>query len=318
MLKKIFDGSFMPHGHCLLWREDLLFLTLVGDGLTVISYSIIPIALIYFIKKRKDLEFDKIFILFAAFIAFCGMTHFISMINIWHGYYYIQGILKFSTGLVSITTAIVLWRLMPKILAIPSMKILSDKNEKLLIAQEELEQANRTLEDKVKERTQLLQELADTDQLTLVKSRRAILTDLENEFHRVKRHPASLSLLMLDVDYFKAINDDFGHLEGDKVLTAIAKAINDSCRQTDSVGRYGGEEFLIILPETNIDAAKGLAERIRAAVADLKVRDDVKVTCSIGIATLKEEESIFELIQKSDEHVYQAKEQGRNQVFFES
>ena len=318
MLNKIFDGSFMPHGHCLLWREDLLFLTLVGDGLTVISYSIIPIALIYFINKRKDLEFDKIFILFAAFIAFCGLTHLISMINIWHGYYYIQGILKFSTGLVSITTAIVLWRLMPKILAIPSMKTLSEKNEKLLLTQEKLEQANRTLEEKVEERTKLLQELANTDQLTQVKSRRAILTELENEFNRVKRHPTSLSLLMLDVDYFKSINDNFGHLAGDKALAEIAKAISHSCRQTDSVGRYGGEEFLIVLPETSMDSAKALAERIRVAVANLNIKDKVKVTCSIGIATLKEEETIFELIQKSDECVYQAKEQGRNQIFFEN
>lgn len=314
MLSKIFDGSFMPHGHCLLWREDLLFLTLVGDGLTVIAYSLIPMALIYFVRRRKDLEFDKIFMLFAAFIAFCGLTHFLSMVNIWHGYYYLHGLVKFVTGLVSISTAIVLWRLMPKFMTIPSMKILSEQNDKLRIAQEDLEQANRQLEQKVQERTASLQRLANTDQLTQVKNRRAILEALENEFLRVKRNPSNLSLLMLDIDYFKAINDSFGHLEGDKILVEIANIISKTCRKTDTVGRYGGEEFLIVLPVTKIDSAKELAERIRRAVAEARIRKGTKITCSIGVATLSEKESIMDLIQKADERTYKAKELGRNQV----
>ncbi len=317
MLSKIFDGSFMPHGHCLLWREDLLFLTLVGDGLTVIAYALIPIALIYFVNKRKDLEFDKVFVLFAAFIAFCGLTHFVSMINIWHGYYYLQGLMKFSTGLVSITTAVVLWRLMPKIMAIPSMKILSEQNDKLLIAQEDLEQANRHLEQKVQERTESLQRLANTDQLTQVKNRRALLAALDNEYERVKRYPSNLSLLMLDIDHFKAVNDNFGHLEGDKVLVGIAHVISNTCRVTDTVGRYGGEEFLILLPKTSIDAAKELAERIRLAVANTRLRVDTTITCSIGVATLKADETILDLIQRADERTYKAKALGRNQVFYQ-
>lgn len=317
MLNKIFDGSFMPHGHCLLWREDLLFLTLVGDGLTVIAYGIIPIALIYLVKKRKDLEFDKVFVLFAAFIAFCGLTHFVSMINIWHGYYYIQGLMKFTTGLVSITTALVLWRLMPKIMSIPSLKTLSDQNDKLIIAQENLEQANRHLEQKVQERTLSLQQLANTDQLTQVKNRRAILAALDSEYNRIQRYPSKFSLLMLDIDLFKEVNDNFGHLEGDKVLAEVASIIGQSCRQTDTVGRYGGEEFLILLPKTNIKSAQELAERICQSVADATIRNDRKITCSIGVATYKEGESIIDLIQRADERTYKAKDLGRNQVCYQ-
>ena len=316
MLSNIFDGSFMPHGHCLLWREDLLFLTLVGDGLTVIAYGLIPMALIYLVKKRKDLEFDKVFVLFAAFIAFCGLTHFVSMINIWHGYYYIQGLMKFITGLVSITTAVVLWRLMPKIMAIPSMKTLSEQNDKLLIAQEELEQANRHLEQKVQERTESLQRLANTDELTKVKSRRAILEALDFEYKRLKRYPSNLSLLMLDIDHFKAINDKFGHLVGDQVLVEVANVISNACRETDIVGRYGGEEFLILLPKTSIDSARALAERIRLAVANNRIRQDTQITCSLGVSTLKADETVLDLIQRADERTYKAKELGRNQVFY--
>src|SRR5690606_7224548 len=102
VLDELFDGSFMPHGHCLLWRWDLLFLHVSGDILTTISYALIPIALIHLVHKRDDLKFDRIFLLFAGFIAFCGITHLMGLINIWHGYYYLEGLAKLATGLISI------------------------------------------------------------------------------------------------------------------------------------------------------------------------------------------------------------------------
>lgn len=316
MLDYIFDGSFMPHGHCLLWREDLLFMTLVGDGLTVVSYALIPVALIYLVNKREDLRFDGIFLLFAGFITFCGITHAIGVVNVWHGYYFLQGVAKLATGIVSILTAVVLWRLMPNILAIPSMAVLKDQNEQLRHAQECLEQANHNLEQKVKQRTESLQHLANTDQLTQVKNRRAILDSLETEFKRMERHPNNLSLLMLDIDHFKAVNDEYGHLEGDKVLVNVAQIITKTCRQTDAVGRYGGEEFLIMLPETSVQDAKELAERIRIAIKECETKSESPLTCSIGVSSLTKGKTILDLIKNADDRVYKAKDLGRNQVVY--
>lgn len=318
MLDFIFDSGFMPHGYCFAWRSDLLLMMLLGNALTVISYSLIPGALVYLVKERKDLKFDSIFLLFAAFIAFCGVTHAIDMVNIWKGYYFLQGMAQLTTGLVSALTTFMLWRLMPKILAIPSTQALNAQNDKLREAHAELERANRNLEQKVKERTESLQQLANTDPLTQIKNRRAILDTLEYEFQRLKRQPRDLSLLMLDIDHFKVINDTFGHPEGDVVLAKVAQLISSTCRQTDSVGRYGGEEFLVVLPETSTEDAKDLAERIRLAIkTGLTTANGNALTCSIGVSTLHAEEDITQLIKAADDRVYMAKKQGRDQVIFE-
>lgn len=314
ILDYILNDAFMPHGYCLGWQKDLLFMMLLGDGLTVIAYSIIPVALMRMVKKRDDLKFDSMFILFAAFIAFCGLTRLISIINIWQGYYVVQILAKLITGLVSMLTAIVFWRLMPKILAIPSSGFLNLQNDALRLTQERLEEVNRDLEQKVKERTESLQKLANTDQLTQVKNRRAILETLEYEFQRMQRQPQSLSLLLLDIDHFKAINDNFGHLEGDKVLAETARIITHACRLTDSVGRYGGEEFLIVLPETTLADAKNLAERIRIAVMTCDTKNKSPLTCSIGVSTVKSGSSILQCIKEADDRTYIAKRCGRNQV----
>ena len=314
MFDRFLDGSFMPHGYCLQWRGDLLFMTLVGDGLTVLAYGLIPIALIQFVRKRDDLRFNHIFLLFAAFIAFCGLTHAIGILNIWHGYYYVAGAAKFATGLISISTAYMLWKLMPVIINIPSVAQLREQNDKLLEAQEELRQANLHLEEKVRQRTEALQDFANTDQLTQLKNRGAILETLENELKRSERHEHDLSLLMLDLDFFKEINDTFGHLEGDDVLSRVAVTIKEACRQTDSVGRYGGEEFLIILPETTLQQADELAGRIRLAVSECKTGNGKKVTCSIGVSSYTEGDTMVEIIRMADKRVYKAKDLGRNTV----
>lgn len=317
MLDFIFDSSLMPHGYCFLWRKDVLFMMVVGNALTVISYGLIPVALIYLVKKRKDLKFNGIFLLFAAFISFCGVSHAFEIINIWKGYYFLQGVAHLGTGIVSALTTVVLWRLMPRLLAIPSSESLNEQNEKLRLAHEELAATNRNLEQKVKERTQALEQLANTDALTQLKNRRAILETLEYEIQRCQRKPQSLSVLMLDIDHFKVINDTFGHLEGDRILIKVAQVVLGACRQTDSVGRYGGEEFLIVLPDTSLADAKDLAERVRLAMKDCVTLKGDALTCSIGVATLVEDQGLLALIKVADDRVYMAKEQGRNQVIAE-
>lgn len=317
MLDHFMDGSFMPHGYCLQWRGDLLFMTLVGDGLTVLAYGLIPIALIQLVRQRTDLRFNHIFLLFAAFIAFCGLTHAINILNIWHGYYYFAGVAKLITGIISISTAYVLWKLLPAIIEIPSVAQLREQNQRLLEAQEELRQANLSLEEKVRVRTEALQKLANTDQLTQLNNRGAILDNLDNELKRTERYKHNLSVLMLDIDLFKEINDKFGHLEGDNVLSSVAAKIKDTCRQTDSVGRYGGEEFLVILPETTLQDAEEMANRIRLAVSECQTKDGVKITCSIGVSSYQTGDTAVELINMADNRVYKAKNLGRNMVVFE-
>lgn len=315
---KLFDGSFMPHGHCLLWLPDLLFLHVMGDVLTVIAYSVIPMALIYLVKKRTDLAFNWIFIMFAAFIFLCGLSHFTSMINIWHGYYYIEGIAKFTTGIVSILTAIMIWRLMPKALAIPSNDEFRTKNDALMRVQHDLLEANQSLELRVLERTKELERLAHTDALTGVFNRRGLIDHLTSEIDRAERYDHQLSLLMVDLDHFKDVNDIYGHLSGDAVLIEAANILSQACRSTDLLGRYGGEEFLLLLPETDKENARQLAERIRLAVEKHCFNHDdgeeISLTCSIGVTEFQADQSQTSLLQTVDRMLYSAKNAGRNKV----
>lgn len=318
IFEKLLDGSYMPHGHCLLWRSDLLFLHVGGDILTVIAYSLIPLSLIYLVMKRSDLAFNWIFLMFAAFIFLCGVTHLISIFNIWHGFYYIAGIAKFLTGIVSVSTAIMCWRLIPKALAIPSNDEFRAKNEELLVAQEELIKANQDLEERVYQRTKDLERIAQTDDLTGLLNRGGLLDRLSSEITRCERYDRGLSLLMIDLDHFKLVNDEHGHPMGDAVLSELATILTKVCRSSDGIGRYGGEEFLIVLPETNIQKAQELAERVRLAVMNNKFCQssglNLSLTCSIGVAEFQASQTLPELLKLVDGVLYTAKHDGRNRV----
>ncbi len=168
-LVELFSGTgFMPHGHCYLWTPTLLWLFVVSDLVITCAYYSIPIALIYFVKKRQDLEFNWIFILFSAFIFACGTTHLIAVWTIWQPVYWLDATIKLITASISIITAILLWPLIPRALKLPSptqlqLAIVSLESEMLERQQAEarLEQLNRTLEQRVLERTKELQESND-------------------------------------------------------------------------------------------------------------------------------------------------------------
>ena len=314
LLDRIFDGSLMPHGHCLLWRGDLLFLHLAGDISTVLAYALIPFGILYFLHKRKDVEFTWIAVLFACFIAFCGASHLIGIINIWHGYYFIEGVIKLLTGIVSIVTAISLWKLMPTIIRIPSIDMLKERNAQLEAVQRELTEVNKTLEEKVKQRTQELERQANTDSVTGIASRYAIIERLEQCYAEFQRYRRPFSILMIDIDYFKQVNDTHGHQIGDQVLRELAQCIFNNIRNSDTVGRYGGEEFLVLLPESNADKSLELAERIRAQIEQLRMVNNIQVTASVGISTITVDTNSDKLISQADKALYAAKKLGRNQV----
>lgn len=315
--EELLNGDFMPHGHCLLWRPDLLILHVGGDIATVIAYFAIPIALISLVKARKDLEFDSVFIMFAAFIFLCGITHLISTINIWHGYYYIEGLAKTLTGIVSLATAGMVWKLLPAVRAIPSRHEVLVNNQALQDAEEDLLEANRLLEARVKQRTEELKKLTITDPLTGVKNRRGLIDKLDQELDRCLRYNHNLSILMVDLDNFKAINDTHGHHAGDAVLIAAAGTMEKLVRAVDTVGRYGGEEFVVLLPETSASGALNLAQRVcesLAAEAVSSTSEPIKFTCSIGVAEWDKSSSSADLLKRADQAMYQAKRLGKNRA----
>ncbi len=160
------------------------------------------------------------------------------------------------------------------------------------------------------------EKLARFDALTGTLSRRAILETLDEEVARARRHGHALACLMLDVDRFKAINDTHGHQFGDEALHRIAQVISELCRTNDHLGRYGGEEFLIILPETRIDGAVRFAERVRLAVADTQLdRHEARITLSIGVTEWRDDDgSSSTLIAEADRALLEAKAAGRNHV----
>ncbi|MCO8162373.1 HAMP domain-containing histidine kinase [Pseudomonas sp. 21LCFQ010] len=132
------DDRFMPHGHCYFWRPDLLWANVLSDSLITLSYISIPFALLYFIRKRKDIPFDWIFVCFGVFILACGATHVMEIITIWYPYYWISAFIKVITATASLLTAIMLIKLIPLALKIPSPSQLAKVNEELRATQAEL------------------------------------------------------------------------------------------------------------------------------------------------------------------------------------
>ena len=158
--------------------------------------------------------------------------------------------------------------------------------------------------------------LATTDELTGLSNRRAIMSEGEEEMERARRFSRPFCCMMFDIDHFKSINDTYGHDVGDVVLKKVSGVVNDSLRQSDSLGRIGGEEFLLIAPETDEDEAARLAERVRSNVEaiDFDEMRDRKVTVSIGISKLEGDEELSEVIHQADEALYESKNTGRNRV----
>jgi diguanylate cyclase (GGDEF)-like protein/PAS domain S-box-containing protein len=169
-----------------------------------------------------------------------------------------------------------------------------------------------------KEAEERLRFLATTDELTSMWNRRRFTQATRNELERAQRYQHIFSLLMLDIDYFKNINDTYGHGAGDEVLRHIAYLIRQSLRMVDMPGRFGGEEFAVILPHTDLDAAYKTAERLRQYIANTPAvynHMQIPFSVSIGIATYQDDiENEDELYKMADDALYEAKRKGRNIV----
>ena len=165
-----------------------------------------------------------------------------------------------------------------------------------------------------------LEQLSVTDRLTELFNHGYLTQRLEQELGRAERFGHALSVIMLDIDDFKAFNDRYGHLVGDDVLKSVSVLIRENLREMDVAARYGGEEFVVLVPETGLDGARAVAERIRQSVAahvflQDETRGAVHTTVSVGVATFPScGRSVESLIKAADEAMYRAKRMGKDQV----
>ncbi len=158
-----------------------------------------------------------------------------------------------------------------------------------------------------------LEKMSITDPLTGIYNKRKFLTDLNNQIENVKRYRSDFSLIILDIDYFKAINDKYGHIIGDEILIEITKVINNSIRDVDIFARIGGEEFAIILPNTKQKDAHFLANRLKLDIYKHSFKNIKEITCSFGVGQYYSGD-IIDFIDSVDKALYMAKESGRNKV----
>jgi diguanylate cyclase (GGDEF)-like protein len=177
-------------------------------------------------------------------------------------------------------------------------------------------QANEVLEFSLIETGKLAKmlERAVVDGLTDLYDHHTFLTLLDKELERAKRYAEGVSLLLLDLDDFKQVNDDFGHQKGDEVLVQVATVVRQTIRSMDIAGRYGGEEFAIIIPEADKAPAFHSAERLCRTVED-RFRDNVKLTVSVGVASFPDDaHTVADLVKAADKALYAAKARGKNRV----
>ena len=187
-----------------------------------------------------------------------------------------------------------------------SRDALAEEIQKVHIINEELKNAMQRIED-----------LASHDELTGLYNRRHLMRSLELEKKRADRTGQFFSIIMLDIDHFKRINDTFGHSKGDDVLKDLANVLNESMRETDICARYGGEEFMVILEQTNKASAQICAERSRKLIAAKKFagfEEDFMITVSLGFTEYQANEELSQMISRADEALYRAKSSGRNRV----
>lgn len=172
------------------------------------------------------------------------------------------------------------------------------------------------LEKEVEEQKKKLEEMATKDMLTGIYNRQKFNEILSIEFYKNKRYGRISSIIMFDIDYFKTVNDNYGHLVGDEVLKWVCKQVKENIRVSDAFARWGGEEFVILASETNLEDGVKLAEKLRKIIEDGKFRPDLKITCSFGVTQTDGSEEINQVIKRCDDALYSAKRNGRNRVEF--
>lgn len=191
-----------------------------------------------------------------------------------------------------------------------------DRNE--LMARARTQIRRRRFQDRLRENYERSLTMALTDPLTGLYNRRYLMTHLDGMIERHQTSGKALTLLMFDIDFFKSINDSYGHPCGDAVLTELAQRVRNNVRGFDTVARFGGEEFVIVMPDTDMDVARMVTERLRRTIAErafnVTESQPLTVSISIGIANFEDGDDAFALLKRADDALYEAKRTGRNRV----
>lgn len=265
-LSKLFESNFMPHGHCYLWKPDILWLNVLSDGVIALAYFSIPVTLLYFVSKKRTVPFMWVFVLFGAFIFACGMTHVMGIMTVWDPVYRFEGVVKFITAALSIGTAIFLIPIIPKALSLRSPRELEEANTALekenterKRAERELIKARNELEERVLERTAELaqtnehlkgeigeRELAQRGQRELLKRLESMNLELSDFAHIVSHDlKAPLRAIGSLADWLK---EDYAEKLGDNgvetldLLKGRVRRMNNLIEGILSYSRSVGEE----------------------------------------------------------------------------
>lgn len=193
-----------------------------------------------------------------------------------------------------------------------SLEKLAEQKKLLDIRNQELELLKSELIIKNEE----LEILSTMDGLTQIYNRRKISEKLEEEFFRAQRYNTKFAVILMDIDWFKSVNDTYGHQMGDHVLFDLAQLMKENLRITEQIGRWGGEEFFAVLPNTSAEEGYLLAERIRLKIADYRFEVDKHLTCSFGVTEYEENDGLEQIIKRADEALYRAKEHRNSSCIF--
>jgi len=208
----------------------------------------------------------------------------------------------------------------PTLLLVAEIEIeeLERINDRAIQLSNELARAQRELlsaHNKLKRREEEIRVLSQTDQLTGIANRRRLDEVVAAEYARVRRYGGTFAMAMADIDHFKSVNDEFGHDVGDAAIRAFAQVIRGQIRETDLAARFGGEEFVVLMPETDVELALHCAERIRTRFGQESIPPIPRpVTASFGVTMLGPEDAVMSVFKRADEALYKAKESGRNRV----
>lgn len=196
-----------------------------------------------------------------------------------------------------------------------------DSSNELYLQNSNLKQKLKSLQQQLSQRTTellkkniALESLSITDKLTQINNRLKLDEHFSFNLEYCKRYNADFSIILLDIDFFKQVNDSFGHQIGDEILIKIASILTSNLRQTDMAGRWGGEEFFILCPSSNLNQASQLAEKLRNLVTNSNFDKVGQITISFGVTSFKKGDSEKSMLQRADKALYSAKEKGRNRV----
>ncbi|MEW5822222.1 MAG: diguanylate cyclase [Cyanobacteriota bacterium] len=307
-LKKIQDNPLRNRSTVMIVEDDndnreLIYYMLKNKGYNVVTFSNALDALKYLESNKVDIIVSDIMMPKMDGIEFCSTVR-----KKYSGIYFIMLTAKSEKNDVSYGLNIGADDYITKPFDFMEFSARVKVGERIILNQKKLTYLNDKLE-----------QIADTDSLTKLKNRRYFSTEATKELNRAKRYGHTLALFMIDIDNFKQINDKYGHLTGDLVLKKIAKIISLKARESDIICRYGGEEFVMVIPETDPKKASYTAEKIRKLVEKTKITIDDKeidLTISIGIAlnTPKNMISLKELVDFADRALYSAKNSGKNKT----